>query len=184
MGERWPPVYDADELQRVIRELSSREGLAKQLYAPLMPSPSPSSSFFQGDVVALEAGLPLLDESAEPVVEEGVGYWMVLGNSCDLARTQQEAPFTQLLPIRQLTQGSTKERLAALTGYRVSRQFHLPDWEGKNRLFYADYLSPVTIDRRGLVARARLVARMSHLGWMLLHACTVRFLCRDDGRFD
>jgi hypothetical protein len=182
MGERWPPVYDADELQRVIRELSSREGLAKHVYAALSPSPSPS--FFQGDVVALEADLPLLDEGAKPAVEEGVGHWMVLGNSCDLARTQQDVPSTQLLPIRQLTQGTTKERLAVLTGYRVSRQFHLPDWEGKGRLFYADYLSPVTIDRRGLVAKARLVARMSCLGWMLLHACTVRFLCRDDGRFD
>jgi hypothetical protein len=29
-----------------------------------------------------------------------------------------------------------------------------------------------------------VVARMSRLGWVLLHSCLVRFLARDDGRFD
>jgi hypothetical protein len=183
MGERWPPVYDAAELQGVIRDLGTRAGLAKQMYAPLEPTAHPS--FFQGDVVALETELPLLDEQGQPAADQrGVSHWLVLGNSCDLARSQTEAPYTQLLPVYEIVAGITQERVAILTGYRVSRQFHLPDWAAGNRVLYADFLKPVTIDRRGLLAKGQLTARMTRIGWMLLHACTVRFLCRDDGRFD
>ncbi|MFL5347548.1 MAG: hypothetical protein ACJ8AT_22405 [Hyalangium sp.] len=183
MGERWPPVYDATELQGIIHKISSREGLAKEIYAPLAPATSPP--FFQGDVVALDTELPLLDEQGSPAaVEPAVSYWLVLGNSCDLDRALADVPFTQLLPIRELVVGTTPERVAALTQYRASRQFHLPDWDAGNRFLYADFLTPATIDRRGLMNRGRLTARMSRIGWMLLHACTVRFLCRDDGRFD
>jgi hypothetical protein len=180
MEERWPPVYDAEDLRRVIAEISGTQGLAKKLYAN--PPAGTYQSFFQGDIVEFEAQIPLLDSTAAPATGEGIHNWMVLGNSCDLDRSFEEVPFTQLLPVRRLV-GATAQRIDVLAGYRVSRQFYLPDWSNNNRCMYADYLCPVTIERKGLTEHAKIVARMSHLGWMLLHACTVRFLCRDDGRF-
>ena len=70
--------------------------------------------------------------------------------------------------------------------YRLSRAFYVPDWRGTRPepVLAADFLRPVALHKGAIGNQATVVGRVSQLGWMLLHACLVRFLARDDGRFD
>lgn len=74
----------------------------------------------------------------------------------------------------------------ALGRFETYRRFLIPAWpgdaDGATVLRIAELIHPVTVHKRALREQGRVVARMSHLGWLLLHACVVRFLARDDGR--
>lgn len=72
MEERWPPVYDAEDLKREIERLSRHPELAATTFygwrrdrAIEVPS-----DICQGDVVRLEANLPFLGENGEPMIED------------------------------------------------------------------------------------------------------------------
>lgn len=70
--------------------------------------------------------------------------------------------------------------------YQTSRAFYVPPWkrEVEGHCHVADLLRPVTAEKGVFDEVARVEARMARSGWILLHSCLVRFLCRDDGRFD
>jgi hypothetical protein len=58
---------------------------------------------------------------------------------------------------------------------------------GERWLHVADLLMPVAIDKRAFAEPERpatVQARLSRAAWILLNACLVRFLARDDGRYD
>ena len=183
MTERWPPIYDADDLAATIAKVAGTHA-SSSLYGAISRNPP----ICQGDVVELPAGLPVLDEGGEPLVlEPAFPLWLVIGNTCDFARARTEVQWTQVVPVYQAQplDEVRPEVLTAFSSYQYSRRFFLPPWPGAERhLRYADFLTPVGVDKEAMTTRARVVARLTREGWILLHSCLIRFLCRDDGRFD
>src|SRR3712207_7359121 len=44
----------------------------------------------------------------------------------------------------------------------------------EDHLLVADLLTPMALEKQALRGRARVVARLSRFGWVLLHSCLVR----------
>lgn len=180
---RWPPVYDYDELEDTIKQLSNITNLRQFLYIGGSYQPP----YSQGDIIWLESRIPVIWKDGAPGTIDGHGYWMVLGNSCDLDRPITEVEWCQLAPVFCLGTDDdvSGTELDALKKYRYSRHFYLPGWAGEqqSRHFIANFLEMTPIHREGLV-HASPVTRLSQRGWYLLHSCIVRFLARSDGRND
>lgn len=180
--ERWPPAYDAAEVVQQIKDLAARGELFKKFYSNTA-SPVP---FCQGDIVRLPAEFPHIaaDGSAAVLEETSYTYWLLLTNTCDLHRSMTSVRWAQLVPMTELRDLTDVERLT-FQRYNYSRQFFLPPWSPDSLVgFAADFTSPVTIERIALVGLAKVEARLDYPGWALLSACLLRFLARDDGRFD
>lgn len=182
MTERWPPVYDAEGLKAYISKLASTEAdLHKVFYAP---SKTDGGAYCQGDVLELEMGIPCIDESG-PLIDGTSRYWLVVGNTCDFHR--EDAGWTQVVPVDQLSLSDpeVKQTLPAARAYSYARHFFLPAWPGapEGVLLSANFLRVVSVSKVG-ITRFQVVARMTRGSWALLHSCLVRFLARDDGRFD
>jgi len=180
--ERWPPIYDADELKETISSLHGKPELEHWFYQ-LDQSGDPC----QGDILALDAAVPHLDADGAPAVgDEVFSHWMVIGNTCDIARSIEDAGWVQLVPVVDMgTEDDYEAHLDVFRRYEYSRRFYLPSWSDsvKGRVMIGEFCFTVPA-RKELVKSSRVVARLSQRGWYLLHACLVRFLCRDDGRFD
>lgn len=184
MPERWPPIYDADDLKSAIAELA-RPDLINQRFYGTEPRDEP---WCQGDILQLQTDLPYIAADGQPAVMANLqtSLWMLVGNTCDLNRSIDEMDTTALVPIIQqdANQFSTEQR-QSLNRYNYSRQFYLPPWSQENTdIMLADLTKPVTTHRNGLTTAGSRLARLSYTGWLLLHACLVRFFARDDGRFD
>ena len=180
--ERWPPVYEPEELTRIIDDLAHRPDLEAAFYEPVSELTGP---YCQGDVLSLGSGVPVL--TADGMAEE-IGdfeYWLGIGNTCDFARPLADVEWTQVVPLVDLRE-ATADQLAAFRSYKPSRRFFVPPWPGLvgNRAFAADFLRPVALHRNAVGGAATVVARMSRSAWVLLHGCLIRFLCRDDGRYE
>lgn len=182
--DRWPPVYNAEGLKNLISHLAGGavSELFKGFYAA---STNEGGPICQGDVLERRVGIPCIDASADPVTEGSSRFWLVVGNTCDFDRA--DAPWTQAVPIEELdlNDPSVKPELQDARAYKFSRHFFLPAWVDAppNILFTAEFLRPVAIHKKGL-RHFKVVARMTQSAWILLHSCLVRFLARDDGRFD
>ena len=180
---RWPPVYDADELATTIQDLVT----SGKLNACFFRSQASLEGICQGDVIELHAGVPLLAEDGQPAVHDDVRYWMVIGNTCDFYRPLEEVAWSQLVPLVDL--GSDRDlsdgELATLRGYRYTRRFYVPPWSDavKGRHHVADFLRPVAVHKKALTDTT-VMAGLDLYAWLLFHSCLVRFLARDDGRFD
>lgn len=195
-GERWPPIYDADDLVRDIKRLTGDERgerLEREFFEwRLDRSPNRPDDICQGDVVSLDSDVPIIAEDGFPATAaHPEGAWLVIGNTCDFARALADAKWTQLVPI--VSAGSIAEvttaQVNAARRYTQARRFYVPPWsaETEHHLHLAELLQPVTVDKRvlqGPARKAELKARMSRGAWILLNACLVRFLARDDGRYD
>jgi hypothetical protein len=180
--ERWPPTYDAADLASQIRALADRG----DLFGSFFSTRPEDGSWCQGDVLRLPADFPYIDStgSAAILAELGIEFWLLLSNTCDLNRELTVVPYAQLVPLFDVDAAASD--MPALRSYQLGRRFYVPYWDpGTTKHFVADFTMPVTVDR---VALARIcappVAHLSRLSWFLLHSCLVRFLARDDGRFD
>jgi hypothetical protein len=181
--ERWPPAYDADDLKKMIGEIAGRDDLRKAIYAPSLTEGGP---LCQGDVLRFSSPAPVIDAGGASVALGDFGFWLVIGNTCDFHRPIESVAWTQVVPLVQFTKGVNEQHLEDLTKYRASRVFYTPYWREAEiePIFAAELVRPVALHKKVIGQQATVVARMSRLGWMLLHACLVRFLARDDGRFD
>jgi hypothetical protein len=192
-GDRWPPVYDAEDLVREIKRLTERSDLATAFYEWRRDrSTTVPEDVCQGDIIFLSSEVPVILDDGQPgIVDHPDGTWLVVGNTCDFDRELTDVRWTQLVPIISL--GGTSELLAkqldAVRKYTQARTFHLPPWsaEKERDVHVADLLHPVGVDKRvfrGPNPTAAVQARVSRPAWILLNACLVRFLARDDGRYD
>jgi len=191
-GDRWPPVYDADDLVREIKRLTERPDIANAFYEWRRDSSmTPVDDVCQGDIVRLPSDVPVILADGRPgVIDHPDVAWLVLGNTCDFERKVEDVRWTQMVPVRDLgdvADVSDTEK-AALRRYTQSRVFYVPPWSGQvsKRVHAADLLRPVAVDKRVFVgepAIAAVEARMARAAWILLNACLVRFLARDDGRY-
>jgi|SRR5450631_3079850 len=183
--ERWPPVYDAEQLKEQIAGLGREGNLADAFYGPT----NSGGAICQGDLLQLTAPLPFIDEDAEAAVENVHTHWLVIGNTCDFVRDDSEVRWSQIVPVVVVPDEAIRaEAFQAVRLFGTSRKFYLPPWDRSHRApshGIADLQSVVCADKRLLRRTAgRVVARVSLYGWVLLQSCIVRFLARDDGRFD
>jgi hypothetical protein len=180
--ERWPPIYDANALAAQINALVANGELFRQFY---WTAPD-DGSWCQGDIVHLQSQFPYIDSAGRPAVLDNldVEFWLLLSNTCDLDRTLDTVRWAQLVPLLDLDVRNGAE-LDVLRRYEYSRRFYVPNWtEGEEKHFVADFTMPVTLDRAMLSDKTRQIAHLSQVAWVLLHSCLVRFLARDDGRFE
>jgi hypothetical protein len=192
-GQRWPPVYDLDDLVAEIRRLTSHADVEGRFYEWRRDrSVEAPADVCQGDVIALASDVPVILQDGQPgTMEHPEGHWLVIGNTCDFVRAHEDVAWTQLVPIVSLGDVAdlTPTQLASARKYTQSRSFFVPPWSvaAERCVHVADLLQPVAIDKRALqgVQPSGVVhARVTRAAWILLNACLVRFLARDDGRYD
>jgi hypothetical protein len=178
VGEgRWPPVYDAEDLAKVIHELVRSPTFAADFWT-LRAMAEPLAC--QGDVVRLVSAIPEINEVGDVVANEDCDHWLLLGNTCDLDRT--EVKFTAIVPLVEIGE-QPREHLARFQRYEYSRRFYVPPWPTGDRLHrFADFTRMVALEKSSLGGAAVPIARMAYPAWVLLHSCLVRYLARDDGR--
>ena len=183
MVERWPPVYDAEELAMQIRELAGSDYLESKFYVN-----NPDCILCQGDIFGLAGPIPVIDEDGEAVAIDDVEYWMAIGNTCDFARSLDTVKWTQMVPVLDLGDASelSSDDLRKLRSFQPYRSFYVPYWkpEMQGRVLCADFTRPVAVHKQAVQNVAKLEARLSQKAWLLFHSCLIRFLARDDGRYD
>lgn len=183
--ERWPPAYDSEELASSINSLVNSTTFETDFYQ--QDGSYGELSFYQGDVIQLCSQLPLIHEDGEPGLWNEIEYWLIIGNSCDMAREIQVVEHTQVVPILDLglISEASQQLLDALRRYSYSRRFYVPPWNSSvDKVYFADFTKPVTMHKGALGEHAELVISLSIKSWILLNACLVRFFGRDDGRND
>ena len=188
LEDRWPPVYDAEDLAREIRQLTARPDFEKFFYEWRADrSIKLVDGVCQGDVVTLDSGVPVIAGDGHPgVITNQTRMWLVLGNTCDFHRSVADVRWTQVAPLRNL--GGTELHPSvrdALRKYSQSRAFYVPPWEDAVETQYhaAELPLTVAIDKRAFTNSVRVQARLSRPAWILFNACLLRFVARDDGRF-
>lgn len=186
--KRWDTIYNADQLRETIREIAQKAAIEKWFYSPTVHEPA---TWCQGDVLHVRAQLPFLNADAQVRVSEVTHeHWVLVGNSCDLDREINENPWTWIAPIMH-RDNVTPEKLKELKSFTGSyRQMFWPAWSNlplpTERTLYIDWSRLCTIHRQALrdSGPVQRTARLSFPGWVLFHCALVRFLARDDGRFD
>lgn len=175
---RWPSICDADDLSRQI-DKAALDLRTVQFYDLILRE---DPLLCCGDVLQLDCPVPTIDGDGEPVISDGSGLWLAIGNTCDFDRDRSQVIWTQVVPLEPVTADSG--RVSELLLYKAYRRFYLPPWPSHNRSYLADFLRPVALHRDAIGRKATVVARMTMPAWVLLHSCLIRFIARDDGRFD
>jgi hypothetical protein len=181
IGRPWPPVYDDESLAEALKLAVA--GIPKQFYLPDIGDGIPC----QGDILALSAEVPVLDEDGDASIDGAASYWLVAANTCDVSRAFEDNAdvlYVSIVPLiaeAELVFQSNAQR--DLHAYRLSRLFHVPPWEDRVAPQVADFTRFTPIHREALKLHATVRARMCFESWIVLNACLVRLLCRQDGRY-
>ena len=180
--EIWPPAYDADELKEVISKLINSDKIEEEFYGEKVGGVP-----FQGDIIKLDSDLPLIWEDCKPATNGNFILWLVIGNTCDIYRPLADVSVTQIIPIVSIPKSDVDQsKLNSFKSYAYSRRFYLPQWDDElsEVIHFADFLRPVTIHKNALSNCVNIEATLKLHSWLLLNSCMVRFLARDDRRFE
>lgn len=173
---QWPPVYDEASLKDVITDVI--EKMPKQFYAIDLSDPDP----LQGDIIELDAEVPVIDADGDVAADERFRYWLVTGNTCDAERAIQGViDYVSIVPLVPLLELDADPR--AVREYRSSRTFFVPPWNKDGVEYFADFTRFASVHRENFGARVTIRARLRLQSWILLNACLVRLLCRTDKRY-
>lgn len=181
-ADRWPPSYDAEELQRTIRRLRVAPQVSDLFYDRNILGP-----LSQGDVIQLDSPLPVIGDNGRPATIDASSYWFVIGNTCDYVRTGPGAETTQIVPIVRVDADKVPEpERKNFLNYDLAKRFYLPPWseDVASHIHFADFMRPVTVYKGAIENHSDILVSLNQHSWFLLNACLVRFLARDDGRFD
>jgi hypothetical protein len=182
---RWPSIHDAESLTTAIRKIVDAGPEFEARFYELGGFEKGGFAC-QGDIVELRAPLPFLDEVGQPAaLDAEYDHWMIVGNTCDMHRP--DVPWSQVVPLVRIAQEFAPNDLARFKRYEYFKSFYVPPWPGApdQSHRFADFVQMATIDKRALRdGVAKVIARMQFPAWALLHASIVRFLARDDGRYD
>lgn len=184
---RWPPVYDFEELANVIKKLINSEELFKQFFKLYIKD----TELLQGDIVNFKGYPCYIDASGDiSALEQEYNHWMILGNSCDLARTSLQADsslglphLTHITPLIPIDRNIPRQVLTDLKKFKLFKKMFVPSWSS-NQNYYIDFTIITSIEKKCLLNNALVEARLRRNSWFLFHACLVRYLARDDGRND
>jgi hypothetical protein len=173
--ERWPVIYDSAQLLEQINELKSKSELFYQKDELVQ------DFLCQGDVIYLEKDFLYYDKDGSPALIEGCNYWVVLGNTCDIQRSIEDVPLTQIIPLIELVSVEAKV-LSDLKSFQSFKKFYYQQINKKH--YIVDFTEVCTINKDFLVNNSIKKKELSYIGWILFHCCIVRYLARDDGRKD
>lgn len=174
-ANRWPVVYDFDELQGQIKTLIDRglDGFYNE-------TPD-AESLFQGDIVELAMEFPFIDEEGNVAAYDS-DKWLILGNTCDM--TRDDLIYTNIIPLEQLDSDTPANLLIQLKRFQSYKKIYLPDSTGASRGYVADFTEICSINKKFLSENATKINELEYPSWVLFHSCIVRYFARDDGRKD
>jgi hypothetical protein len=182
---RWPSIYDAESLRAAIREIVDAGPEFEARFYEL-GGLEKGGFACQGDIVELRAPLPVIDATGEPTVSDAeYDHWMIVGNTCDMDRA--DVLWSQIVPLVRVGRDLEPSELARFRRYEYYKSFYVSPWpaapDQNHRL--ADFVQMASLEKSALrEGAAKVVARLQFPAWALLHAFIVRFLARDDGRYD
>lgn len=184
---RWPPIYDFEELGQQIKELINDGSIFHRFYTSKISEPE----LCQGDIVTLKNDPVYIDKDGDiAVIDEEFDYWLIIGNTCDLARdlsidsSLRFPHLTHISPLIQIPHDIPSQILANLKKYKLFKKVFIPKWGNEVNDYYLDLTIIVSIEKQCLVNHSSTAARLNFKTWLLLHSCLVRYLARDDGRHD
>jgi hypothetical protein len=182
-AETWPPVYDFDELQGQIRSRVATGQIFQSFYTS---GSLIEPALCQGDIIELDSDFPFIDQNRGISLIEGLNYWIILGNTCDLYREIRDCSNTQICPLRPLPFDAPTNAVSELQNYKPYRKFYIPCWTPSKTLlgYIADLTLICTVEKLCLIQHVSVLARMEKIPWLILHSCLVRYLARSDGRHD
>ena len=179
-GEKrpWPPVHDGAQLATAIKQLA--RGLPKDFYLTSFTDLEPC----QGDVLTLDAEVPVIGADADAVALERTQHWLVIANTCDVSRAYEEDGDVEYIPVVPLFPASDLDEdiVQNAQDYLLTRLFYLPPWSAQIDAHIANFTCPVSMHRDAVRNHAKIVAWMCLESWVLLNASLVRTLCREDRR--
>lgn len=184
---RWPPVYDFEQLGQQIKDLINDGSIFHHFFVSNLNK----KEFFQGDIVSLKNDPVYIDKDGDIAIIDGnFNYWIILGNTCDLARnltTDSDSALphlTHITPLIPIPHHIPASVLNNLKKYKLYKRIFIPRWGNEENNFYIDFTIMNSIEKQGLIDHANVTARLNFNTWVLLHSCLVRYLARDDGRHD
>lgn len=180
---RWPALVDAATVAANIRSITEAGPDFEAHFYETVPSTDLYAC--QGDVVELTTEAPYIDEEGNAATAGEFDYWLIIGNTCDMQREDETRSL--VAPLVGIKKEVTPDELDTLRKYKYCKKFYVPPWKHdlQPQHHFADFMQLATIHRAAFRADcARVVARLRFPAWALLHVCIVRFLARDDGRFD
>ncbi len=184
---RWPPIYDFKELGQQIKELINDGSIFHHFFVPDVNG----AEFFQGDIISLKSAPVYIDSDGDvAIIDEEFPYWVILGNTCDLARflshdnTSKIPHLTHISPLIPVPHDIPDDILNNLKKYKLYKRIFIPRWGNENNDFYIDLTIINSIEKQCLIDHSSIKARLNFKTWLLLHSCLVRYLARDDGRHD
>jgi hypothetical protein len=183
--EKWPPVYDFETLANQIKELVSNYRIFDVFFQNDIIVNAP---LCQGDIVRFKSPFPIIDADGDiSTSDDEYSDWVIIGNTCDLARDIQDVEYSHLSPLFELGPDEPEPILAGLKAYSSYKKFYIPSWkDNEHPGYYLDY-SYMCSAHKSCLFNPDLVnfsARMGRYSWLLFHSCIVRYLARDDGRHE
>lgn len=172
---RWPVIYDFNELIKEIEKLKKEE---IELY---QGSKEQLNYLCQGDIFELDISFPYIDDDGDITVDE-TKIWALIGNTCDMQREVENLKYTQIAPLHELSEEEIKPVLEKLKAYQSYKKFYYRSFNDKH--YVLDFTRICTIDKSILKKESKKIKELSMAGWVLFHCCIVRYLARDDGRND
>jgi hypothetical protein len=177
---RWPPTYDFDTLATQIREIVGN----RSIFNVFFTSATEDAERYQGDIVSFSGNMPIIDAEGDvSVIDDIFEHWMIIGNTCDLSRIENDESCSHISPLVPITEDTPSEIILGLQGYKNYKKFFIPNWANPAALgYYIDFTLICSINKFCLFENCVTVARLNWISWLLLHSCLVRYLARDDGR--
>lgn len=179
--DRWPTVYDFKELEEQIKEIV-KDNYSKGFYS-LTPR---NSELFQGDIIFIEKKFLFIDNDGKYNAEEYTNYWIVVGNTCGIARDIETIPMTNIIPILKFEEKVPEGILLGIKNFQNYKSMYIPSFNDEESSYFVDFTKIMTISKEYLLndIDAKKIKELTYSSWILFHACLLRYLVRDDGRND
>lgn len=186
-SNRWPPIYDFEELGQQINKLIKDESIFSQFYELQISN----TELCQGDIIGFNGNPIYIDKDGDvSIIDEDYNFWIILGNTCDLSRTIAQSSntafphLTHISPLIPIPTNTPPDIVGNFKKYKFYKRIFVPSWVTSQHDYYIDLTMINSIEKQCLVDKSKVAARLKYETWILLHSCLVRYLARDDGRND
>ncbi len=181
--ERWPTIYDFEQLQSQIKEVV-KSNYIRGFYS-LTPK---TQELYQGDIIYIDKKFLYINGDGEYNAENYTNYWIVLGNTCDISRNIDDVPFTNIIPIIEFEDSVPINILDGIKNFQNYKSMYIPPFiQEDEKNYFIDFTKILTISKEYFLNKEiKLIKKkeLTYSSWILFHACLVRYLARDDGRND
>lgn len=178
---RWPTVYDFEQLQSQIKEI------VKSDYKEGFYSISPKAfELYQGDIIKLDKKFVSINVDGDFEAQRYSDFWLVIGNTCDFARTIEDLPYTNLIPLQMIDAAAPIKMTEGLKNFQNYKHMYIPSFLADDNEYFLDFTKIATVSKEYLQKDIDSVKikELTYSTWVLLHSCIIRYFARDDGRND